>query len=55
MASIFDTAKKVAISIRLQKDLIATYKLMASAEGIRYQTLINQVLTRQVNEWKKQP
>lgn len=38
------------ISIRLQKDLIENLKVISKGEGIGYQPLIRQVLTRYVNE-----
>ena len=41
------------ISIRLQKQLIEDLKVIAIEEGITYQPLIRQILTRHVKSLKK--
>jgi len=54
-AVLLDTSEEVAIddalalqpiSIRLQKSLIEDFKLIAQLDGLGYQTLMRQVLTR---------
>ncbi len=39
-----------AISIRLQKDIIQKLKVFAKEEGLGYQPLIRQILTRYVRD-----
>jgi len=41
---------KKAISVRLDPDLIDALKERAKREGIPYQTLINQILTKELRK-----
>ncbi len=45
-----DALHLAIISIRLQKELIGNLKILAKHEGIGYQPLVRQILTRYVRE-----
>ena len=46
---------KKLITIRMEKELLADLKALAKLRGVRYQTLINNVLSAWATEGKVQP